>query len=63
MAQGLLITYLIGLVVTAAVISFGLKRAPKEETEELHMGTGVLLIFLWPILWILVGIAARNGKL
>lgn len=62
MAEGLLVTYLIGLVATAIILSTAIRRLPGEESRQLNPAVGVLLIFIWPIFWILVGLAARSGK-
>lgn len=60
MAEGLLITYLIGLVASAIFLAWGLPKLPKEETKDLNMGVAAILVILWPILIILMGFVARR---
>lgn len=62
MLEGILVTYFIGLLATAVILSTAIRRMPGEESRQLNPAVGVLLIFIWPIFWLLVGFVARSGK-
>lgn len=61
MADGLIFSYLLGLVLTGVILTLGFQRSSASERRELNPGVGVIAIVLWPIFWIIVAFAMRKG--
>lgn len=55
-----LLCYAIGLIFTGVVYGVAFNRMSEEERAENSTAAAVVLIFLWPLLWIAAGIMGRR---
>lgn len=56
------IIYLSGFIGTLIFMNYAFKIAPGHMTRDLKAWQGVLMALIWPVFWVIVGLAIRDER-